>query len=103
IVGSTITISNHDVDSHNFVVDPASPAGAAFVINGSDTEPSNGWRRSLVVPQSGIYHVYCTRHTVVVGKQGGWNVVAPRASASGYIDQDPMEAWIIVLPANETI
>jgi plastocyanin len=103
VVGSTITVSNHDTDAHNFVVDPASPAGAAFIINGSDAEPPNGWRRSLVVQQAGIYHVYCTLHTKVVGQQGGWNVVVPKPSASGYMDHDPMEAWIIVLPANVTI
>jgi plastocyanin len=102
VVGSTITVSNHDSDAHNFVVDPASPTGAAFIINGTDAEPPHGWRRSLVVQQPGLYHVYCTMHTRVVGTQDGWHVVVPRPIASGYKDHDPMEAWVVVLPANTT-
>jgi plastocyanin len=102
VVGSTITVSNHDSDAHNFVVDPVSPAGGAFIINGTDAEPPYGWRRSLVVRQPGLYHVYCTMHTRVVGTQDGWHVVVPRPNASGYKDHDPMEAWIVVLPANAT-
>jgi len=102
VVGSTITVSNHDSDAHNFVVDPASPTGAAFIINGTDAEPPKGWRRSLVVQQPGLYHVYCTMHTRVVGTQDGWHVVVPRSNASGYKGHDPMEAWIVVLAANAT-
>lgn len=103
VVGSTITISNHDADTHNFVVDPASPSGAAFVISGTAAEPPSGWQRALVVQQPGLYHVYCTMHTHVVGVQDGWHVVAPQPAASGYADRDPMEAWIVVLPATATV
>jgi plastocyanin len=103
VVGSTIAVANQDSDAHNFVVDPASPAGAAFVVEGTDAEPPSGWQRSLVVQQPGIYHVYCTLHTRVVGTAGGWNVVAPTTQASGYGDHDPMEAWIIALPAYVTL
>lgn len=103
VVGSTIVVANHDTDTHNFVIDPASPAGAAFVVTGTDGEPPAGWQRSLVVQQQGLYHVYCTLHTQVVGSQGGWRVLVPRSTASGYADHDPMEAWIIVLPATVTL
>jgi plastocyanin len=103
VVGSTIDVANHDSDAHNFVVDPASPAGAAFVVEGTDAEPPGGWRRSLVVQKPGIYHVYCTLHTRVVGTAGGWNVVTATTKASGYGDHDPMEAWIIALPAYVTL
>jgi plastocyanin len=99
VVGSTIVVTNHDNESHNFVVDPASPAGAAFIVAGSDTEGPTGWRRVLVVQQAGLYHVYCTLHTRLVGLRDGWQVVVPRMTASGFADNDPMEAWIIVLPA----
>jgi plastocyanin len=98
-VGSTIVVTNHDNESHNFVVDPASPAGAAFIVAGSDTEGPTGWRRVLVVQQAGLYHVYCTLHTRLVGLRDGWQVVVPRMTASGFADNDPMEAWIIVLPS----
>jgi plastocyanin len=102
VVGSTITVANHDTDAHNFVVDPASPAGAAFIIHGTDTEPPSGWQRALVVRQPGIYHIYCTLHTITVGTQDGWRVVVSRPTASGYADHNPMESWIIVLPAYAT-
>ncbi len=99
VVGSTIDVANHDEDAHNFVIDPASPAGAAFIVSGTDGEPPGGWQRALVVQQSGLYHVYCTLHTKVRSIQGGWHVVVPRPKASGYADADAMEAWIVVLPA----
>jgi plastocyanin len=102
VVGSTITVANHDADAHNFVVDPASPAGAAFMIDGTDDEPPSGWKRLLVVQSAGLYHVYCTMHTRVVGVVDGWHVVVPRPTASGYRDHNPMEAWIVVLPATTT-
>jgi plastocyanin len=103
VVGSTILVSNHDADAHNFVIDPASPAGAAFVVMGTTDEPPHGWQRSLVVQQPGLYHVYCTLHTRVIGQRDGWRVVVPRPMASGYADHDPMEAWIIVLPATSSL
>lgn len=102
VVGSAITVANNDTDAHNFVVDPASPVGAAFVIEGSDAEPPHGWQRVLVVQQPGLYHIYCTLHTRVVGTVGGWNVVVPTHDASGYSDHDPMESWIVALPATVT-
>lgn len=98
VVGATVVLTNHDADAHNFVIDPASPAGAAFVIDGTDKEPPHGWQRALVIEQSGLYHVYCTMHTRVVGTAQGWKMVVPRMKASGYHDQNPMEAWIIALP-----
>ena len=98
VVGGTVVLSNHDADAHNFVIDPASPSGAAFVIDGTDNEPPHGWQRSLVIEKAGLYHVYCTMHTRVVGMAGGWNMVMPRPKASGYKDHNAMEAWIIALP-----
>jgi plastocyanin len=99
VVGSTIVVANHDEDAHNFVIDPASPAGAAFIVSGTDDEPPSGWQRTLVVQQPGLYHVYCTMHTKVMSIEGGWHMVMPRPKASGYADGDAMEAWIVVLPA----
>jgi len=101
-VGSSIVVSNHDSDAHNFVVDPASPAGAAFIINGTQDEPPRGWHRTLVVQRPGLYHFYCALHTRQVGTANGWRVVVPRRIASGYRDHNPMEAWVVVLPANAT-
>lgn len=98
-VGSTILVSNHDTDAHNFVVDPASPAGGAFIINGSDDEPPDGWHSVLVVQRPGLYHFYCAMHTRQAGTAHGWRVVVPRWKASGYRDHNPMEGWIVVLPA----
>lgn len=102
VVGSTIAVANHDTDAHNFVIDPASPTGAAFVISGSQAEPPSGWQRVLVVQQAGLYHIYCTLHTKTVKTLGGWHLVVPRHDASGYRDHNPMEAWIVVLPATTT-
>jgi plastocyanin len=99
VVGSTIVVANHDADAHNFVIDPASPVGAAFIVTGTDGEPPTGWQRALVVQQPGLYHVYCTLHTEVMAIEGGWHMVMPRPKASGYADGDAMEAWIVVLPA----
>ena len=98
VVGDTVVLTNHDADAHNFVIDPASPAGAAFVIDGTTNEPPRGWRRSLVIHQAGLYHVYCTMHTQVMGTSDGWHMVMPRLKASGYKDHNAMEAWIIALP-----
>jgi plastocyanin len=98
VVGSTIILANHDADAHNFVIDPASPAGAAFIIGGTDQEPPHGWQRSLVIEQAGLYHVYCTMHTRVIGMVHGWHIVVPRFKASGYKDHNSMDAWIIALP-----
>jgi plastocyanin len=98
LVGGTIVVSNHDADAHNFVVDPASPGGAAFIIDGTDEEPPNGWKRSLVVERAGLYHIYCTMHTRVIGVVDGWHIVAPRPKASGYKDHNAMDAWVIALP-----
>ncbi len=98
VVGSSIVVANHHEDAHNFVIDPASPAGAAFVVSGTDAEPPSGWQRTLVVQQPGLYHVYCTMHTKVIVTRGGWHVVAPRPKASGYAEGNAMEAWIVVLP-----
>lgn len=99
IVGSTVVVSNHDADAHNFVIDPGSPSGAAFIIDGTDREPPSGWQRDLIVQQPGLYHLYCTMHTKVVGTVDGWHLVVPRRAASGFHDHNPMEAWIIALPA----
>jgi plastocyanin len=98
VVGDTIVVANHDEDAHNFVVDPASPTGAAFVLDGTQNEPPSGWKRVLVLRTAGLYHIYCTFHTRVVGTQDGWHVVVPRPKASGYHSHNPMEAWIVVLP-----
>jgi len=98
IVGASVVISNHDADAHNFVVDPASPAGAAFLIEGTDTEPHSGWKRILTVQRPGLYHVYCTLHTRVVGVVDGWHVVVPRSYASGFRQHNAMDAWIVALP-----
>jgi plastocyanin len=103
VVGSTIVVANHDADAHNFVIDPASPAGAAFIVSGTDDEPPSGWQRTLVVQQPGLYHVYCTMHTKVMSIVGGWHMVMPRPKASGYADVDAMEAWIVVLPATTSL
>jgi plastocyanin len=100
IVGSAIVITNHDTDAHNFVVDPHSPTGGAFIIYGQDAEPPSGWQRLFVAQQPGLYHLYCTLHTKPIGKVGGWTLVAPRSpKASGFKDHNPMEAWVVVLPA----
>lgn len=99
LVGSTILVANQDSDAHNLVIDPSSPAGAAFIVSGTDAERPTGWQRALVVRQAGLYHVYCTLHARVVGVRDGWQVLVPRVHASGYDDDEPMEAWIIVLPA----
>jgi len=108
VAGTTIAITNRDADTHNVVVDPASPTGGAFVVPGTKDEPPNGWQQSLVVQDAGLYHVYCSFHTRVVGVRAGWQVVVPRLSSAepmpgpDYRDHNPMEAWIIVLPATAT-
>ena len=81
------------------MIDSKSPGGAAFIVDGTDDEPPAGWQRILTVTKPGLYHVYCTMHTRVVRVMDGWHTVVPRASASGYRDGNPMEAWIVVLPA----
>lgn len=103
VEGSTILVSNHDEDAHNFAIDPASPVGAAFVVNGTKDEPPHGWQHVMVVQHPGLYHVYCTLHTRIVGRNSGWLVVVPQHQASGYADGNPMEAWILVLPAGARV
>lgn len=98
VVGASVIVSNHDSDAHNFLIDPASPAGGAFLIDGTAQEPPSGWQRVLTMQQSGLYHVYCSMHTRVTGTVDGWRVVQPRSTASGFHDRNPMEAWIIALP-----
>jgi plastocyanin len=100
VVGSTIMVSNHDADAHNLVVDPASPSGGAFIVRGTDAELPDGWHRALTVTRPGLYHIYCTFHTVQVGMKGQWQLLAPIPAASGYRAHNPMETWIVVLPAN---
>ncbi len=100
LAGSTIEVRNDDEYRHNFVTDPASPIGGAFIVSGMNDEHGTGWQRVLVPQQPGLYHVYCTLHTTVLGRADGWRVVAPRrATGYSYVANDPMEAWIIVLPA----
>jgi plastocyanin len=99
VVGDTVVVANHDADAHNFVVDPASPMGAAFIVDGTQNEPPDGWERALVLREAGLYHVYCTFHTRVVAVKDGWHIVVPRPQASGYHDHNPMDAWIVALPA----
>lgn len=101
VAGGTIVVVNRDEYAHNFVVDPASPIGAAFLIDGSEAEPSRGWQRSLVLQRPGLYHVYCTLHTRMAGMMGGWHgvVAALKQGAWAADSNDPMEAWIVVLPA----
>lgn len=58
-----------------------------------------------MLQQPGLYHVYCTLHTQMAGMTGGWHDVAARPASDGWgtgDDHDPMEAWIIVLPATVT-
>lgn len=98
-VGGSVVIHNFDTDAHNIVTDPADPTGAAFELLGTDGEPAiRGAERRVTFTQPGLYHIYCSIHSRVVGTVGGWQVVVPRDSvASGYPDRDPMEAWILVL------
>jgi len=105
VAGGDITVANHDTLAHNFVVDSTSPTGAAFMIDGSRDVPTHGFQRALVLQQPGLYHVYCTLHTHVVGTMGAWHgVMANMQDGSwGGDDHDPMEAWIVVLPATVTI
>lgn len=99
-VGGSIVIHNGDTDAHNIVTDPADPTGAAFELLGTDGEPSiGGAERRITFTKPGLYHIYCSIHSMVMGRVGQWQVVMPRDSnASGYADRDPMEAWILVLP-----
>lgn len=98
-VGGSIVIHNHDTDAHNIVTDPADPTGAAFELLGTDGEPAiGGAERRITFTKPGLYHIYCSIHSRVVGRVGQWQVVVPRDSnASGYADRDPMDAWILVL------
>lgn len=101
VAGSTIVVSNRDTYAHNFVVDPSSPTGAAFIIDGVHDIPAYGARRALVLQQPGLYHVYCTMHTHVIGLIDGWHRVKPSLQGGAWSGDahNPMEAWIIVLPA----
>ena len=100
LAGGTVMVANHDAEPHNFVVDPSSPTGAAFMIDGARDVPTQGAQRALVLQQPGLYHVYCTLHAEVVDMMGGWHRVMQRPHMREWVDVDnPMEAWIIVLPA----
>jgi plastocyanin len=102
VVGATVVVANHDSIDHNFVIDPASPSGAAFVVGGTDPSTPSGWQRALVIQEPGLYHVYCTLHTRVIGVVDGWHIVVPNEFASGFPNGNAMEAWIIALPATTT-
>lgn len=99
-VGGSITIHNHDTDPHNIVTDPADPTGVAFELLGTDGEPTiNGAERRITFTEPGLYHLYCSIHTKVVGQVGRWQVVIPRdGHATGFPDHNPMEAWFLVTP-----
>lgn len=99
-VGGSVTIHNYDSDAHNLVTDPADPTGAAFELLGTDGEPSiHGAERRITFTKAGLYHVYCSIHAKMVGREGKWQVVIPRDNtATGYADMEPMEAWILVTP-----
>lgn len=99
-VGGTLTIHNHDRDAHNIVTDPADPGGVAFELFGTDDEPAlHGAERGITFTEPGLYHLYCSMHTRVVGQVGGWQVVVPRdAQASGFAQHNPMESWVLVTP-----
>jgi plastocyanin len=101
-VGGTVAIHNHDTDAHNIVTDPADPAGIAFALYGTAEEPATGGaERRLTFNVAGLYHIYCTMHTRAVGQVGPWQVVVPRdKNASGYAADNPMEAWILVVPGD---
>jgi hypothetical protein len=104
VAGGTIMVMNHDEYAHNFVVDAMSPTGAAFLIDGTEDVPPHGAQRALVLQQPGLYHVYCTLHTRIVGLLGGWHRVVPHLQGGSWGSDayDPMDAWIIVLPATMT-
>lgn len=99
-VGGSITIHNHDTDPHNIVTDPADPTGIAFELLGTDGEPAiHGAERRITFTEPGLYHVYCSIHTMIMGRVGQWQVVMPRDShATGYADHNPMESWFLVTP-----
>ena len=98
-VGGSVLLHNGDSDAHNMVTDPNDPTGAAFEVLGTVGEPGiGGATRQVTFTAPGLYHIYCSIHTRVIGQMGSWNVVVPRDdSASGYPDRDPMEAWILVV------
>ncbi len=102
VAGGTVIVVNRDTLPHNFVVDPFSPTGAAFMIDGAGNAPGQTPQRALVLQQPGVYHVYCSLHTRPAGLIDGWHGVVPSMRAGGWADQDPMDAWIIVLPATVT-
>jgi plastocyanin len=98
-VGGSVSFHNQDTDAHNLVTDPADPAGVAFELLGTDGEPSiHGAIRRITFTAPGLYHIYCSIHTMVMGQVGGYQVVMPRdSSASGYTDRNPMEAWVLAV------
>lgn len=98
-VGGSVSFHNQDTDAHNLVTDPADPSGIAFELLGTDGEPSiHGAIRRITFTAPGLYHIYCSIHTMVMGQVGGYQVVMPRdSSASGYADRDPMEAWVLAV------
>ncbi len=99
-VGGALIIHNHDRDAHNIVTDSADPMGAAFELFGTDDEPTTqGAERRITLSAPGLYHVYCSMHTRMMGRVGPWHVVVPSdAQASGYQDHNPMDAWVLVVP-----
>jgi len=98
-VGGSVSFHNQDTDAHNLVTDPADPSGVAFELLGTDGEPSiHGAIRRISFTAPGLYHIYCSIHTMVMGQVGNWQVVMPRdSSASGFVDRNPMEAWVLVV------
>ena len=98
-VGGSVIFHNHDTDPHNLVTDPADPTGVAFELLGTDGEPSiGGAERRITFTEPGLYHFYCTIHSRIVGRVGGWQVVVPRDShATGYPDHNPMQSWVLVV------
>ncbi len=105
VAGSAINVVSRDTRPHNFVVDSASPMGSAFMIDSvSSAAAAREVRRVLVLQQPGLYHVYCTLHAQVVGVVGGWHRVRVRPLAMSWSDDpnQPMDAWILVLPATTT-
>lgn len=101
VAGGTVIVVNRDTLPHNFVVDPFSPTGAAFMIDGAGNA-AQAPQRALVLQQPGLYHVYCSLHTMPAGLIDGWHGVVPSMRGGMWADQDAMDAWIIVLPATVT-
>lgn len=99
-VDGALIIHNYDRDAHNIVTDAADPMGVAFELFGVDDEPATqGAERRITLSAPGLYHLFCSMHTRMVGHAGPWHVVMPGdAQASGYQDHNPMDAWVLVVP-----